>query len=243
MLAIFKKEFFSFFSSVLGILVILVFILISGLMLWVFDTSYNIFNAAYADLTLFFELAPWVFMFLIPGICMKSFSDEQRNGTLELLLTKPLSLNQLIAGKFLGALVLSIIAVLPTLLYIFSIQDLAGTPENIDYGAITASYFGLVFLIAVYTAIGLFSSTLSDNQLIAFIIGVVICLLDYYGFYGLYESGVFGNDLFLLEYLSLNYHYKGIMRGVIDSRDLVYFVSVLILFLMLTKIRLKRMKA
>jgi len=243
MLAIFKKEFFSFFSSVLGILVVLVFLLISGLMLWVFDTPYNIFNAAYADLTLFFELAPWVFLFLIPGICMKSFSDEQRKGTLELLLTKPLSLNQLIIGKFLGALVLSIIAILPTLLYIFSIQDLAGAPINIDYGAITASYFGLVFLVAVYTAIGIFSSTLSDNQLIAFIVGVVLCLLVYYGFYGLYESGVFGNDLFLLEYLSLNYHYKGIMRGVIDSRDLVYFVTVLIFFLMLTKIRLKRMKS
>ena len=243
MWAIFKKEFFGFFSSVLGILVILVFLLISGLLLWVFETPYNIFNAAYADLTLFFELAPWVFLFLIPGICMKSFSEEQRKGTLELLLTKPISLNQLILGKFLGALVLSLIAILPTLLYIFSLQELAGSPDNIDYGAIAASYFGLVFLIAVYTAIGIFSSTLSDNQLIAFIIGVVLCLLVYYGFYGLYESAVFGNDVFLLEYLSLNYHYKGIMRGVIDSRDLVYFVSVWILFIMLTKIRLKFMKA
>jgi len=243
MWAIFKKEFISFFSSVLGVLVVLVFLLISGLMLWVFDTPYNIFNAAYADLTLFFELAPWVFLFLIPGICMKSFSEEQRKGTLELLLTKPVSLNQLILGKFLGALVLSIIAILPTILYIFSIQDLAGSPENIDYGALTASYFGLVFLVAVYTAIGVFSSTLSGNQLIAFIIGVILCLLVYYGFYGLSESGIFGNDVFLLEYLSLNYHYKGIMRGVIDTRDLIYFVSVWALFMVLTKSRLKYLKS
>lgn len=243
MWAIFKKEFFSFFSSALGVLVILVFLFISGLMLWVFDTPYNVFNAAYADLTLFFELAPWVFLFLIPGICMKSFSEEQRKGTLELLLTKPISLNQLILGKFLGALVLSIIAILPSLLYLFSIQDLSSSPENIDYGAIAASYFGLLFLVAVYTAIGVFSSTLSDNQLVAFIISVLLCLLMYYGFYGLSESGIFGNDIFLLEYLSLKYHYKGIMRGVIDTRDLVYFVSVLVFFIFLTKSRLKYMKA
>jgi ABC-2 type transport system permease protein len=239
---IFKKEFFSFFNSILGVLVILVFLLISGLMLWVFDTPYNIFNAAYADLTLFFELAPWVFLFLIPGICMKSFSEEQRIGTLELLLTKPISLNQLILGKFFGALVLSLIAILPSLLYIFSIQDLAGNPQNIDYGAIAASYFGLLFLVAVYTAIGIFSSTLSDNQLIAFIIGVILCLLIFYGFFGLSESGIFGNDVFILEFLSLNYHYKGIMRGVIDTRDIIYFVSVWFLFMALTKSRLKYLK-
>lgn len=212
-------------------------------MLWVFDTPFNIFNAAYADMTLFFELAPWVFLFLIPGICMRSFSEEQRKGTLELLLTKPISLNQLIFGKFLGALVLSIIAILPTVLYVFSLQDLSSAPENIDYGALTASYFGLIFLVAVYTAIGVFSSTLSDNQLIAFIVGVILCVLVYYGFYGLSESGIFGNDVLILEYLSLNYHYKGIMRGVIDTRGLVYFVSVWIFFIALTKSRLKYLKA
>lgn len=243
MWAIFKKEFFSFFSSVLGVLVILVFLFVSGLLLWVFETPFNIFNASYADMTLFFELAPWVFLFLIPGICMKSFSEEQRKGTLELIFTKPISLNELVMGKFLGALILSIIAILPTLLYIWTIQNLATSPENIDYGAIAASYFGLIFLIAVYTAIGIFSSTLSNNQLIAFIIGVILCLLVYYGFYGLSESGIFGNDFFLLEYLSLNYHYKSIMRGVIDTRDLIYFVSILVLFLMLTKSRLKSLKA
>ena len=243
MWAIFKKEFFGFFSSILGVLVILCFLIISGLMLWVFDTPFNIYNAAYADLTLFFELAPWVFLFLIPGICMRSFSEEQRQGTLELLLTKPISLNQLILGKFFGALVLSLIAILPTLLYIFSIYSLANTPENVDFGAITASYFGLLFLVAVYTAIGIFSSTLSDNQLIAFILGVVLCLLVYYAFFGLSSSAVFGADVFILEYLSLNYHYKSIMRGVIDTRDILYFISIWLLFVTLTRWRLKHLKA
>lgn len=243
MWAIFKKEFFSFFSSILGILVVLVFLITNGLMLWVFDTPYNIYNAAYADLTLFFELAPWVFMFLIPGICMKSFSEEQRKGTLELLFTKPLSLNALILGKFLGAFVLSLTAILPTLIYMISIQNLAVHAEQIDYGAITASYFGLVFLIAVYTAIGIFSSSLSDNQLVAFIIAVVSCLLVYYGFYAINDSGIFKGEVFILEYLSLNYHYKSMMRGVIDTRDLVYFLSIWLLFASMTKQRLKFLKS
>lgn len=243
MWAIFKKEFFGFFSSILGVLIIFVFLLINGLLLWVFDSPFNVFNASYADLTLFFELAPWVFLFLIPGICMRSFSEEQRQGTLELLLTKPISLNQLILGKFFGAFVLSLLSILPTLLYVFSIQDLASTPENIDYGSIMASYFGLLFLMAVYTAIGIFSSTLSDNQLLSFLIGVVLCLLVYYALYALSMSGVFSEDIFILEYLSLKYHYKSIMRGVIDTRDLIYFSSVLVLFIVFTRLRLKSLKA
>ena len=243
MWAIFKKEFFGFFSSILGILVVLVFLIINGLLLWVFNTPFNIYNAAYADLTLFFELSPWVFMFLIPGICMKSFSEEQRKGTLELLFTKPISLNQLILGKFLGAFVLCLIAILPSVVYIFSVEALASQTAQIDYGAIAASYFGLVFLIAVYTAIGIFASTLSDNQLVAFIIAVVFCLLIYYGFHALNASAVFGKDIFILEYLSLNYHYRSIMRGVLDTRDLVYFLSVLVLFIALSKQRLQNLKA
>ncbi len=243
MWAILKKEFFGFFSSILGVLVILVFLIVSGLLLWVFDTPFNIFNAAYADLTLFFELAPWVFLFLIPGICMRSFSEEQRQGTLELLLTKPISLNHLIFGKFLAAFLLCVIAILPTLIYIISIQNLSTTPENIDFGAITASYFGLFFLVSVYTAIGIFSSTLSDNQLIAFIIGVLMCFAVYYVFYGLSNSGLFGSNVFILEYLSLNFHYKSIMRGVIDTRDIIYFISTLVLFVSLTRRRLNYLKA
>jgi ABC-2 type transport system permease protein len=242
MWAIFKKEFFSFFSSILGLLVVFVFLIINGLMLWVLDTPFNVYNAAYADLTLFFELAPWVFMFLIPGICMKSFADEKRKGTLELLFTKPVSINQLIFGKFLGAFALCIIAVIPTFIYILSIQDLAASTAKIDYGAIMASYFGLMFLMAVYTAIGVFASALSDNQLIAFIIAVVLCLLIYQGFYALNTSAIFDSDIFILDYLSLNYHYKSMMRGVIDTRDLVYFVSVFLIFIVFTKQRLNYLK-
>ena len=145
MWTIFKKEFYGFFSSILGVLVILTFLVITGLMLWVFDTSFNVFNAGYADLTLFFELAPWVFMFLIPGICMKSFSEEYNLGTIELLFTKPIGIKGLIFGKFLGAFVLCILAILPSLIYVYSITNLSSEGQSIDYGAIAASYLVLCF--------------------------------------------------------------------------------------------------
>jgi len=239
MWVIFKKEFFSFFSSVLGVLVILTFLIVTGLMLWVFDTPFNILNAGYADLTLFFELAPWVFMFLIPGLCMKSFSEEYNLGTIELLFTKPIGIKSLIFGKFLGAFFLSILAILPSLLYIVCIANLAVEGQSIDYGAIAASYFGLLFLISAYTAIGIHASSLTKNQLVAFIIGVVLCLFFYYVFYGLSVSGILGTQIYALEYLSLNFHYNSILRGVIDTRNIVYLASVSFLFLVLTYWRLR----
>lgn len=239
MWVIFKKEFFGFFSSILGVLVILTFLIITGLMLWVFETPYNIFNGGYADLTLFFELAPWVFMFLIPGICMKSFSEEYNLGTIELLFTKPIGIKSLIFGKFLGAFVLSVLAILPSLIYILSIANLSAEGQAIDYGAIAASYFGLLFLIASYTAIGIHASSLTKNQLVAFIIGVVLCLFFYYVFYGLSVSGIFGTQVFALEYLSLNFHYQSILRGVIDTRNILFLISFSFLFLVLTYWRLR----
>jgi ABC-2 type transport system permease protein len=239
MWVIFKKEFFGFFSSILGVLVVLTFLIVTGLMLWVFDTPYNILNAGYADLTLFFELAPWVFMFLIPGICMKSFSEEYSLGTIELLFTKPIGIKSLIFGKFFGAFALSIIAILPSLVYILSIAKMTPEGQSVDYGAITASYFGLLFLIAAYTAIGIHASSLTKNQLVAFIIGVVLSLFFYYVFYGISTSGIFGTQIYVLEYLSLNFHYKSILRGVIDTRNITYLASITFLFLVLTYWRLR----
>ena len=242
MWVIFKKEFYGFFSSILGVLVILTFLVITGLMLWVFDTPYNILNAGYADLTLFFELAPWVFMFLIPGICMKSFSEEYNLGTIELLFTKPIGIKGLIFGKFLGAFVLSLLAILPSLIYMVSIANLSSEGQIIDYGAMAASYFGLLFLIAAYTAIGIHASSLTKNQLVAFILGVVLCLVFYYLFYAISNSGVFGTQVYALEYLSLNFHYKSILRGVIDTRNIIFMTSISFLFLVLTYWRLKTFK-
>ncbi|MEP3385642.1 MAG: ABC transporter permease subunit, partial [Flavobacteriaceae bacterium] len=182
MFAIFKREVQSFFTSPIGYLIIGFFLLLNGLFLWVFKGDYNIFDYGFADLGNLFLLAPWIFIFLIPAITMKSFSEERKVGTLELLLIKPITLWKLVLGKFWGAWLLCILAVLPTLIYVFAISDLGIVKSNYDLGILLGSYFGLLFLIGLYTAIGIFSSTLSNNQIVSFILGVLVCFLLFNGF-------------------------------------------------------------
>ena len=179
MKSIVLREIKSFFGSPIGYLVIAIFLIINGLFLWVFEGDYNILNTGFADITPFFTLAPWILIFLIPAVTMRSFSDEKKQGTLELLLTKPLSIWQIVNGKFLGALLLIVMAIIPTFTYVWVLYGL-GTPEgNIDMGSTIGSYFGLLFLISGYSSIGIFTSTLSENQIVAFIISVLICFLVY----------------------------------------------------------------
>ena len=235
MIAILKKEFNSFFASPIAYLVIGVFLLLNGLFLWVFKGDFNILNAGFADLTSFFFLAPWVFLFLIPAITMKSFADEFNNGTIELLKTKPISDWQIVLGKFSASLLLVLVALIPTLTYIYTIYQLGNPAGNIDFGSTIGSYLGLLFLAATYTAIGLFTSTLSKNQIVAFILGVFITFFLFYGFDVISDS--IGNNL-TLKKMGLNEHFKSISRGVIDTRDIVYFLSVTVFFLFITKTRL-----
>ncbi|WP_310554936.1 gliding motility-associated ABC transporter permease subunit GldF [Flavobacterium sp.] len=242
MKAILFKEFRSFFGSPIGYLVIAIFLLISGLFLWVFEGNYNILNSGFADMTPFFTIAPWILLFLIPAVTMRSFSDEKKQGTMELLLTKPLSLWEIVNGKFLGAFLLLIIAIIPTLVYVKVIYDL-GLPEgNIDLGSTLGSYFGLLFLMASYTAIGIFTSTLSDNQIVAFIVSVLLCFLFYFGFQGIATSSIFGSFGDTVASFGMDYHYKSMSRGVIDTRDVFYFVSITALFLSITVFKLKSYK-
>ncbi len=240
MKAIALREIKSFFGSPIGYLVIALFLIINGLFLWVFEGEYNILNSGFADLTPFFTIAPWVLIFLIPAVTMRSFSDERKQGTLELLLTKPLSLWQIVYGKFLGSFILIVIALIPTLLYVSVISSL-GMPEgNIDLGSIMGSYFGFLFLVAAYTAIGVFASTLSENQIVAFIVSVFLCFFFYFIFEGL------AIYLPLLENfissLGMENHYKSMSRGVLDTRDILYFVSITIAFLSITIFKLKSLK-
>ncbi|MFD1096233.1 gliding motility-associated ABC transporter permease subunit GldF [Salegentibacter chungangensis] len=239
MLAILNKEIQSFFSSPIGYLVIGIFLVASGLFLFVFTGDYNILDNGFADIKPFFNLAPWIFIFLIPAISMKSFAEEKRQGTMEILFTKPIGLWQLITGKFLGAFILVSLAILPTLLYVLTIDQLGDPVGNFDLGATMGSYFGLLFLAACYTAIGIFSSSLSSNQIVAFIIAVFLCFLSYFAFEGLAGLGVIGNSSYGLEYLGLSYHYRSISRGVVDTRDLIYFMSIIVLFLKATQLKLK----
>lgn len=239
MLAILKKEINSFFASPIGYLVIAVFLLLNGLFLWMFKGDFNILDSGFADLSTFFLLSPWILIFLIPAVTMRSFSDEKKQGTLELLLTKPISTLQIVLGKYFGAFILIVFALIPTLLYVYTISKLGAIEGNLDVGSILGSYFGLLFLVAAYTSIGIFSSTLSDNQIVAFIIAVFICFFFYFGFEGLSNYKIFG-DFFYLEKLGMESHFKSMSRGVLDTRDLLYFISISIFFIVLTKLNIQK---
>ncbi|MFT5762163.1 MAG: ABC-2 type transport system permease protein [Polaribacter sp.] len=237
LIAILKKEFNSFFASPIAYLVIGVFLLTNGLFLFIFNDDFNILNAGFADVTPFFYLAPWIFLFLIPAITMKSFADEFSTGTIELLKTKPVSDWQIVLGKYTASLLLVIIAIIPTFIYVYTVYKLGNPIGNIDFGSTIGSYIGLLFLASTYTSIGLFTSTLSKNQIVAFILGVFITFFLFFGFDAIATS--FGNSSLTIKNLGINEHFKSISRGVIDTRDLIYFLSVTIFFLFITKTRLE----
>jgi len=196
MLAIFKKEFNSFFTSTIAYLTIGIFLLINGLFLWVFDDDFNILNAGFADLTSFFYLAPWILIFLIPAITMKTFADEFRSGTIEILKTRPITHVTLVLGKFFATLTLLIIVLIPTFVYAYSIHELGNPVGNIDYGSISGSYIGLLLLASSFASIGIFTSTLTKNQVVAFLLGICVVFLFYYGFDAV--SSLFGNYLYFM---------------------------------------------
>jgi ABC-2 type transport system permease protein len=241
MKSIVLREIKSFFGSPMGYLVIALFLIGNGLFLWVFEGQYNILNSGFADLSPFFTLAPMILLFLIPAVTMRSFSDEKKQGTLELLLTKPLSVWQIALGKFFGSMLLIFIAIIPTLLYVKVISDL-GMPEgNLDLGSTIGSYLGLVLLIAAYSAIGIFSSTLSDNQIVAFLISLSICFFFYFGFESLAQ--IIPSFQGQISSFGMLHHFKSIGRGVIDTRDVIYFVSICVVFLSFTVYKLKTLQS
>ncbi|MBS7788274.1 gliding motility-associated ABC transporter permease subunit GldF [Flavobacterium sp. CYK-55] len=240
MKAILLREIKSFFGSPVGYLVMAVFLLLNGLFLWVFEGEYNILNSGFADMTPFFTIAPWILIFLIPAVTMRSFSDEKKQGTLELLLTKPLSLWQIVTGKFLGSLLLITLAVLPTFSYVYVLSELGMPTGNIDLGSTFGSYFGLLFLMAGYTSIGLFTSSITENQIVAFISAVFLSFLFYYAFDAL--AGLIPSSEGIITALGMNSHFRSMGRGVIDTRDVLYFVSLSIAFLSCTVYQLKSIK-
>ncbi|MEY8849194.1 gliding motility-associated ABC transporter permease subunit GldF [Psychroserpens sp. XS_ASV72] len=239
MLAILKKEINTFFASPIGYLVIAAFLLLNGLFLWLFKGEFNILDNGFADLSSFFLLAPWILVFLVPAVTMRSFADEKKQGTLELLLTKPISHLSIVLGKYFGAFVLIVLALIPTLLYIFTLWKLGNPEGNLDVGSVMGSYFGLLFLVAAYTSIGVFSSSLTDNQIVAFIIAVFICFFFYFGFEGLSNYNLFGES-FYIENLGMSSHFNSMSRGVLDTRDVIYFLSIAAFFIILTQLNIKR---
>lgn len=227
-----KKELRQFFSSLTGYIAIIVFLLVNGLVLFVFED--NILDFGYATLDRFFQLAPWILLLLIPAITMRSFAEEFKTGTFEILQTRPLSRWQVVGGKYLGSLIVVFIALLPTVVYIFTIQRLSSN-EGLDIGATIGSYIGLFFLAAVFTAISICSSSFTNNAVVAFIISLIGCALLYYGFSAISKLPALANGPdYYVEMLGIDFHYRSISRGVLDSRDVIYFISIIFLFLLIT---------
>ena len=233
MLSVCKKEWQQFFSNISGYIAIVLFLLVTGLFLFVLKDS-NIFDYGYATLDRFFELAPWVLIFLVPAITMRSFSDEFRTGTFELLQTRPLSGLDIVLGKYLATLLVLLVVIIPTLIYVLTIRQLSAT-GSIDAGGIAGSYIGLFFLSAVFAAIGICCSSLTANAVIAFLVAAFICLLAYFGFGALGKLPVFqGGADYYLDLLGIRFHYESMSRGLLDSRDIIYFLSLIFLGLFIT---------
>jgi ABC-2 type transport system permease protein len=240
MFAIVRKEVRQYFSGLLGYMTIAVFLLITGLVLFVLPES-GILDLGYASMDSFFSSAPYIMLILIPGITMKSFSDEYKSGTFEVLRTAPLKINQLVWGKFFASLFVVLIALLLTLVYVFSLAQLS--TDGIDTGGIIGSYIGLFLLCAVYAAIGIYTSSLQKNAITAFMLSALICYLVFTVFTSLASLDLVSFSVgYYLSLLGIEQHYQNISKGYVDTRDLVYFLSVIVLFLQLTIIKIKNQR-
>lgn len=241
MYSLIRKEINGFLNSLIGYVVVVVFVLTISLFLWVLPGSMNVFDSGFATIDSLFVVTPWVYLFLIPAITMRLLAEERKAGTIELLLTRPLTELQVVFAKYVAAVVLVLFSLLPTLLYVLCIDRLSAPQGNIDTGAIWGSYLGLLFLGGGFAAIGLFASSLTDNQVVSFVVGMLLCFICYTGiesasvFLGGRTSGViFG--------LGISGHYASMSRGVIDTRDVLYFVSLIVIFLFFTKFKLEGRK-
>ena len=237
MLAILRKEFNSFLNSPIAYVVIGVFLVATGLFVWVIPDS-SVLDYGFADLQTLFNMAPWIFLFLIPALTMRTFAEEKKAGTIELLLTRPLTDGQIIGGKYLACLLLALLALVPTLLYYYSVYKLGSPEGNIDSAATVGSYLGLALLAAVFAAIGILASALTRDQIIAFLVAVVGCFLVYSGFDSL-ASVLQGSSAYYVSQLGIAAHYRDLSKGLVDSRDLVYFFSVVAVALQATRLALR----
>jgi ABC-2 type transport system permease protein len=234
MLSIYVKEIRSFLSSLIAYVVMAAFLIATGLFIWVLP-DFNVFDQGYANLDTLFSMAPWLFIFLIAAITMRSFSEEKRSGTIEIITTKPITDLQIILGKYFAGLTLVLFTLLPTLLYYFSVWFLGKPVGNIDTGAFVGSFIGLFLLASCFVAVGMFASVVSDNQIVSFVLSMFLC----YAFYSLFsliaDFKLMGSFDVVVANLGINAHYQSISRGVIDSRDVLYFLSFDVFFIWLTK--------
>ncbi|MCF6184680.1 MAG: gliding motility-associated ABC transporter permease subunit GldF [Bacteroidales bacterium] len=237
---IFKKEVSSFFTSLTGYIVVAVFLIANSLFLWVFPGEYNVLDSGYANLDTFFFMAPWIFLFLVPAITMRLFSDERRTGTIEILYTGPMTNLQIISAKYVAGIALVIFSLIPSLIFFISVGVLGNPMWDIDTGAFWGSFLCLFVLASVYVAVGVFASSLTDNQIIAFLAAMLISFFFYIGFEAISNLDLWGNFRDIIDNLGIAAHYKSMSRGVLDTRDLIYFIAVSALFIVSTKFVLER---
>lgn len=237
MFNIYRKEISSFLSSFIAYIIIAVFLVAMGLLVWVFPET-NVLDYGYADMGSFFDVAPFVLMFLIPAITMKMLAEEVNSGTIEILFVKPVTKLQIIGGKYLAALTLVAIAILPTLVYYFSLSELASPTGNIDAAGIAGSYIGLFLLAAVFSALGILTSAFTNNQVIAFVIAAFLSFIFFTGLNSLAGINVWSSLSLPLSKLSLEYHYNALSKGLLDSRDILYFITVIAGLLYFSKLTL-----
>jgi ABC-2 type transport system permease protein len=236
MRSIFIKEINSFFSSIVGYVALLIFLVACSLFLWIIPTDNNLLKYGYASMDPFFSIAPWLLLLLVPAVTMRSLADEFRTGTIEWLFTKPVSDIEIILGKYFATLALILFALLPTLVYVYTLSNLSLPDVGLDTGAIIGSYVGLFFLAATFGAIGIFCSSLTSNQVVGFLISLLSCYLLYTGFEQLSKLPKFSQGVdYYLSMIGMEFHYNSISRGLVDSRDVVYFLSVIALFISLTR--------
>jgi ABC-2 type transport system permease protein len=234
MTSIFWKEIHAFFSSLIAYIVIAVFLIITGLFMWVFSDS-SVLDYNYAGMDPLFSLAPFIFLFLIPAVTMRSFAEEHQRGTLEYLFTKPIKEMDVILGKYLANVTLVFFAILPTLLYYYTVYQLGAPKGNLDTGAIIGSYVGLMFLAASFVAIGLFASAITDNQIVAFLLSSFLCFLFHWAFGYLASLPIFiGNIDSFIDKFGMQSHYDAMSKGALDTRDIIYFLSMIVLFITAT---------
>lgn len=242
MFSLLKKEINVFFSSLIGYVIITVFLTASGLLMWVLPGELNIFDSGQASVRALFYIAPWLFLFLVPAVTMRLFSDEKRSGTIELLLTRPVTDFQIVFAKYSAGLLLVLFSLIPSLVYFLSAFLLGNPVGNIDIGGTWGSYIGLFFLAAIYVAIGVFASSITEHQIFSFVIALILSFVLYLGFDMIASLGFLKGIESTVLYIGINSHYKSMSRGVIDTRDMMYFISVIAFFLAITKAVLESRK-
>lgn len=242
MFKIFKKELAQYFTGYMAYISASAFALISALFLWFFDNEFNVFNIGTATLSSFFFVAPWILLFLIPALTMRSLAEEESSGTLQWLFTQPIKISGIVWGKFLPVIVVLLFALLPTLVFIYTLNQLVSEDQNLDYGVFTSAYIGLFLLGSSFAAIGLFTSSLTKNQVTAYILAIVLCFALFYAFESLASYNLLGTADYYVQKVGMFTHYQQLLKGIIDTRDLVYFGVIIGLFLSLTQLNLEKKK-